>query len=121
MPPNSFLIANSYLSGISIFVDDADPSIFLSFLSTSKLSGGRFSIHNFVVPTNVLSIYLGVFVVSILLSINCLGIFHVHSNIALFMSVTQSKSKKLYCSLIGFGIQFLFNLLFHIALFLSDC
>ena len=84
------------MSSISIFVADVGPSIFLSFLSTSKLSEGRFSIHYFDVPTNVLSMYLCVFVVSILLSINCLDIFLVHSNIALFMSVTQYKSKKLY-------------------------
>ena len=121
MPPNSFLIAYSYLSSISIFVVDGDPSIFLSLLSVSRLSRVKFPIHNFVVPTNVLSIYFGVSFVVILLSISCLDIFPIHSNIALFIFVTQSKSKKLYCSVIGLGVHFLFNLLFHIAFALSDC
>ena len=67
-----------------MFVADGDPSIFLSLLSTSKLSKGRFSIHNLVVPTNLLSIYLGVSVVFILLSISFLDIFPIHSNIAFF-------------------------------------
>ena len=121
MPPNSFRIANSYLSSISMFVVDGDPSIFLSLLSVFRLSGGKFPIHNFVVPTNVLSIYPGVSFVVILLSISCLDIFPTHSNIALFISVTQSRSKKLYYSVIRLGVHFLFNLLFHIAFVLSDC
>ena len=120
MPPNSFLIANSYLSSTSIFVVDGDPSTLLSLLSVSRLSGGKFPIHNFVAPTNVLSIYPGVYFVVILLSINYLDIFPTHSNIALFISVTESRSKKLYCSVIGLGVHFLFNLLFHIAFVLSD-
>ena len=97
------------------------PSNFLLFLKVVKLSLVKFCSHNFTVPISVLSIYPGASAITILLSINCFDMYPIHNWIVLFISATQSKSKKSCCPVIGLGVHLLFSFLSHVVLSLLYC